>query len=158
MSETLLGIIIGGAIGAVPSLSLAIIEVWKQRQQQKHELELKRLEMIEQPRLDAIREYARYAGAFLSDMLDDEFSTSRYLSAFERAIMFVSQETKEAMIKASPIILAGYLTYDRRNITTDDKMLSPEVQHLNSCLHREMNSNQFQIAKNPSRRCKYQPE
>ena len=106
MSETLLGIIIGGAIGVVPTLVMVFVEVWKQRCQLKHELAMRRMDLIDKPRLEALREYCHQLGAACSPFnRASENSKENYLSALEKAVLYVSPATRDKMIEITPAIL-----------------------------------------------------
>lgn len=132
MSETLLGIIIGGAIGLIPTLTTCILDFRKERMRQRHELRMKKLELYETDRMHALKQYCAALGACLdinTNQYDDESfdkMKSDYNKAFNSVSLFVSRTTYEAMLKVCE---------------PWDKMITePEIVHLNRCLHAEMES------------------
>lgn len=136
-SDTLLGICFGAALAALPTVSMYIIELIRQKSQQKHELRMKRIDLLETPRLTALQDYSRLAGALIGNELDsDEFSVANFRAAHQRAAMFVSPETYDAMNAAIPVILSGW--EDSADMSPLEKMADKRVHTLNNCLRTEM--------------------
>ena len=138
MSDALIGIIIGGCIGVIPSILTIVIELCKTRAQRKHELRMRRIELIDAPRIEALLEYSRMLGALMGDELNDDLSIANYNAAFQRAAVFAAPETRAAMQAANTILLNEW----RGGMSGQSMELPalPEFQTLNSCLHREIYS------------------
>lgn len=140
LNSTSFGVIIGALIGIIPTIAVSIIELVKMHRQFKHDLLLHELDMVESPRLNAIREYSRYLGAFLSDSsLNVDFSESGFFAAHANAAVFVSGNTLRAMIAAQPVILSGWYG-SSSDMTAKEKLDSPEISVLLNCLNSEMYS------------------
>ena len=136
-SETLWGLIFGAFLAALPTISMYVIEFLRHKSQQKHELRMRRIDLLESPRLAALQEYSRLVGALIGSTLDPEhFSVSEFRAAHQRAAMFVSPETYAAMLEAYPVILAGW--DDSDDIEPNDKLHHHSILKLNACLHHEM--------------------
>lgn len=132
MSEALLGIIIGGAIGIIPTLATCIIEFKKECLRQRHEFRMKRIELYETDRMRALKEYCNALGACIDidpahcDAGSLAKLKSDYNKAFNGATLFVSRVTHEAMLNVC----------EPWELLIDD----PDVVHLNRCLHAEVGS------------------
>lgn len=137
LSDTNLGVLIGGLIGIVPTLATIIINLFNQRRQFKHELHMKEIDLIETPRLSALREYCRCLGVFLSDCSVNSDDESNYLSAHASAAAFVSDETLRAMVAAQPIVMSGWHG-DPSGLSTKEKLDSPEIALLLELIRSEM--------------------
>ena len=137
LSDTNLGVLIGGLIGIVPTLATIIINLLNQRRQFRHELQMKEIDLIETPRLTALREYCRCIGVFLSDSSVNSNDESNYLSAHASAAAFVSDETLRAMVAAQPIIMSGWYG-DSSGLSTKEKLDSPEIVLLLQLIRSEM--------------------
>lgn len=135
-SDTLLGICFGAALAALPTVSMYIIELIRQKSQQKHELRMKRIDLLETPRLTALQDYSRIAGALIGNEIRDEFNVTNFRAAHQRAAMFVSPETYNAMSEAIPVILSGW--EDNADMSPQEKMADKRIQALNHCLRTEM--------------------
>lgn len=152
MSETLLGIIIGGAIGVVPTLVMVFVEVWKQRCQLKHELAVRRMELLDEPRIKALLEYSQQLGAICSPFSrGDEFSEERYLAALERLALYVPTETRKEMLAITPILLGELRRGVDKCDYTADKLR--RIEALNESLRNEMRLTYDEAIK-PACRCK----
>ena len=153
--DTLVGVVIGGILGALPGIATVIASCITSKRQRDHEIHLKALEIVEQPRLDALREYALHVGRLCSgDVGSDAFPTDSFLAIHERAALYVSDTTFRAMESALPKILSGYHGYGADDPSALDRMCSPEIQHLNCCLRREIRSPAHH-AYSPARRSKH---
>ena len=139
MTETLLGVIIGGLIAAIPSIVSAVVTSRGQKARLRQDLKLKQVDLIDAPRLENLREYAYQLGAYLANVGTDPklFSRDRFAAAHARAAALVSPETLRAMNAAYPIIVAGWPDSDR-DMTTEEKLASPELNELMRCLKAEM--------------------
>lgn len=139
MTETLLGVIIGGSIAVIPALANILLEPYRQRKQFERELTLKQIDLVDTPKHENLREYAYRLGAYLANVGTDPklFSRDRFAAAHARAAALVSPETLRAMNAAYPIIVAGWPDSDR-DMTTEEKLASPELNELMRCLQAEM--------------------
>lgn len=100
MWETLIPVIIGVVIGLAPSLFTSI----DAKNQRKHELKMKRIELYEAERISALIEFLRCFGAMFSGSVGDEFSTDKYMAASEKASAFVSDDTRHAIESANAYV------------------------------------------------------
>lgn len=139
MTETLLGVIIGGSIAVIPALANILLEPYRQRKQFERELTLKQIDLVDTPKLENLREYAYQLGAYLANAGTDPklFTRDRFAAAHARAAALVSPETLRAMNAAYPIIVASWPDSDR-DMTTEEKLASPELNELMRCLQAEM--------------------
>lgn len=139
MTETLFGVIIGGSIAVIPALANILLEPYRQRKQFERELTLKQIDLVDTLKLENMREYAYQLGAYLANAGTDPklFSPDRFAAAHARAAALVSPETLRAMNAAYPIIVAGWPDSDR-DMTTEEKLASPELNELMRCLQAEM--------------------
>lgn len=136
-SETLWGIVFGAFLAGLPTISMYVIEFLRHKSQQKHELRMRRIDLIEAPRLAALQDYARLVGALIgSELIPEEFNVAEFRAAHQRAALFVSPETYKAMCDAMPVILAGW--EDTPDKSPQEKMCDPAVLLLNARLHEEM--------------------
>lgn len=138
MSDTLIGIIIGGCIGVIPSLLTVFLELIKTRTQRKHELRMRRIELIDSPRIEALLEYSRQLGALLGDELSEELTFANYNAAFQRASVFAAPDTRSAMQAVNPLLIKAWR--DGTSSESLDLVSLPEFCTLNDCLHREIYS------------------
>lgn len=137
MDNSLLSVIIGGCIALVPTIISVCVEPLRQRRQFQREMFLKQIDLVDKPRIEALREYAYQLGAFLAGYsLDNAFSENTFMAAQSRASAFVSPETLLAMNAAYPVIMAGW--NDSADMPTQAKLESPEIAHLMRCLNAEM--------------------
>ena len=138
MSETLIGIIIGGCIGLIPSILTVVLEFCKTRAQRRHELRMQRIELIDKSRIEALLEYSRQLGALLGDELNDELTFANYNAALQRASVFAAADTRAAMQAVHPLVLAAW----NNGTSGNEEPLSSrdEFKRLNECLHREIYS------------------
>lgn len=128
MNDTLLGIIIGGAIGVVPTLVTLIINVWQERSRQKHAMCMSRIELFEKTRLEAIQTYAKMAGALMSDSYGTEFGQDKYFSAYQNTCLFVSQKTRKAMLSFNDVLLVGWRDAGYTNLTDSRDYKKPYTE------------------------------
>nr|DAH94489.1 MAG TPA: hypothetical protein [Caudoviricetes sp.] len=138
MDSSLISVIIGGSIALVPTIINIGIDFVKQRQQFQREMILKQIDLVDKPRIEALREYAYQIGAFLSNasIYGDDFSENKYIAAQARAAAFVSAKTLKAMNAAYPVIMAGW--NDNPDMSTQKKLESPQIATLMRCLNTEM--------------------
>ena len=111
LSDANLGIILGGAIALVPTVLSGVFHFLQSRSLRRHELALRRIDLVEPRRLDALQQYMDLLGRCLDQhkingavTLSNE--VPEFLKAHERALLYVGDETAAAMIRALPDILA----------------------------------------------------
>lgn len=96
MDKTLLGVIVGGVIALLPSLASTIVAIVNERQKQKHEIEMKRVEWERAAKIEAIRQYSDSIG---SCIVSGDLDTYRvYMANLQRLSLYVSEETYQAML------------------------------------------------------------
>ena len=118
MPDAILGVIIGGAFGLIPSVLVAVLNYRSRSEDRKHELKVKNLEVYGRNRLDAVTCYLNQFGALFSSFYDaKDFSYDKYFAASERAACFVSDETRSSMKKADGLIFAQSV---KRDIPIED--------------------------------------
>ena len=133
---TFLGVIFGGLIAAVPSLLTVFMENRRQQIQLAHELYMRKLDLIDSPRIAALQEYSRYLGAFFSSQLSEEFTESQFLAAHQKACIYVSDDTRAAMMNALPVILSDW--HSGKPMTLEEKEDKSGLRVLNTFLNREL--------------------
>lgn len=109
MNETLLGVLIGGGIAALPVMLTALLNYLDSREKRKHELRIRKFDNIDLVRINALISYNEAIGNCMSiqsrkanpDKAEAAFA--RYLEACERAYPYVSSETQAAMCACDPI-------------------------------------------------------
>ena len=130
MNDTIWGVIIGALIGVVPNVVNAFFAHRESQRQREHEIHLKRFELIEIPRINAILSYCESIGKCLSipggklDTPEKHATYADYLSPYERVYPYVSANTRLAMEQIG----------DPLNCDVSDK----DISHLNSCLGAEL--------------------
>ena len=97
MDKTLLGVIIGGIIALLPSLTSAIVAIVNEQQKQKHEMEMKRVEWERTAKIEAIRQYSDAIGACIASGGPETYRV--YMASLQRLSLYVSEETYQAMLK-----------------------------------------------------------
>lgn len=156
MSEALWGVLIGGIVGALPSVTLVFVEVWKQKRQQAHEVSLRKIDLIDAQRMKAITAFTDQLGAMFAGSIGSGHSHDNFFAAMEQAAAYVSEETLLAMQEAVPVILAGWRG-ERNDLTREQKFASPELSRLHDCLRREMHLS-YEVAKKVHDNGKHLPE
>ncbi len=149
LSETTLATLLGAAIGIIPSVVIVVIESMNQRRRERHELAIKRMEMIEAPRLEALQEFSAQAGALISGKNEPDFSRAHFVAALSKVSMYVSPETMHSIQEAYPIIVRGWEASTAN--PSSDKLETDAVRCMLDCLHAEMEST-FQKQSNKHRR------
>lgn len=149
LSETTIATLFGAAIGIIPSIVIVVVESMNQRRRERHELAIKRMELIEAPRLEALQEFTLQAGALISGKNEPDFSRAHFVAALSKVSMYVSPETMHSIQEAYPIIVRGWETSTTN--TSSDKLETEAVRRMLDCLHAEMEST-FQNQSNKRRR------
>lgn len=136
MDETLLGVVIGGAISLIPHFITAGATIWNNRQQRKHDLRIRRMDLVDAPRMQALQEFADQFGALMSFGITGSHSVDGLLAAMQKASLFVSEKTWRAMRAAVPALLR--LKEDKAD-TLDrvDLLKTPELRALRQALYGE---------------------
>lgn len=111
MDNALLGVIVGGIIALLPTLATAIISIVTERQKQRHEIMMKRLEQECASKISAIQHYSESIGACIALKSSDSYRD--YMANFQRLSLYVSSKTFAAMI----------LIDDPRKLNPDDQEL-----------------------------------
>lgn len=111
MDNALLGVIVGSVIALLPTLATAIISIVTERQKQRHEIMMKRLEQECAAKISAIQQYSESIGACIALKSSDSYRD--YMANFQRLSLYVSTKTFAAMI----------LIDDPRKLNPDDREL-----------------------------------
>lgn len=101
MSDLLLGVIIGGLIGIVPTIVSSFIEVWKMKTQQKHEINVKKFELYQTQKTASLLQYVTQLGALNNGSLSSDFGIDKYFAAAENAACFVPDEVRRLIFSAN---------------------------------------------------------
>ena len=137
MSETLIAAIVGGLIATVPTVISAISQSRQTRMQFKQEQKLKAIEFYELPRRDAIFAYKDATGKLMACDKVNIDAISAYMSAFERACLFVSDETRKLMVERHVELLHG--SFSAGPVFINDLTRYPSSKVLNDALQKEIN-------------------
>ena len=131
-NDTFVGVVIGGLFTALPTILIACMENGRQRRQQKHEIKMKKIQLIYETKIQVLQQYETQAGAMMGNAFEESYSRGAFMAAHERAIPFVSEATKNAMKAAVNIILDN-------SIRPEDKIAIPEIINLDRQLRSELN-------------------
>ena len=157
MSETLLGVLIGGAICVVPNLIIFFASVWNERKRQKFETRMVFLNIYEKDRQNAIREFnERFGSVAFGDIAPGDEGFDNFISSGHRAALYVSADTRDAIHATLRIALDGW---DRNRPGTTRYYwdeLRKTLTDLQVALHEEMSSYP-EITKNPTGKRKQKP-
>lgn len=130
MDNTLLGVIIGGALGVIPAICTAWFSSRNDQKQRDHELKLKKYDLVIVPHVNVIMAFCEAIGKCMSmpkrsaDSPEEQALYAEYLAAYERAYPYVSEETRKAMESVGDPW--DYAVWDK------------EISHLNACLGSEL--------------------
>lgn len=138
MNDTLLGIIIGGAIAIIPNVLTLLADFRKEKLRHTHELRIRRLDLVDAPRMDALREFADQLGALYADNLSDIHHIDLFLASMQKASLYVTPETIGAMHAAEKIVMQSWDPDAVSPLSREEILGSPQISHLNECLRREM--------------------
>ena len=131
MNETLLGVLIGGGIAALPVMLTALLNYLDSRERRKHELRIRKFDNIDLIRINTLISYNEAIGNCMSvqsrksNPEKAEEAYARYLAACERAYPYVSSETQTAMCACDPI--SGDLTDS--NILRLNRLMTIELRN-----------------------------
>lgn len=100
MSDTILGMLIGGAIGVIPTFSAFIISSLQRR----HEVKLRKLEIYSKEKLSAIVEYSSQLGAMSADRHALEYDVDHLLASAQRAACFTSEATRTLIFESGLLL------------------------------------------------------
>lgn len=141
MSENLYGVLIGGLIGVVPSIVLIILEIIRQRMQERHEMNLKKIEIYEIARKQAIQDFMYHLGALLSTHVTTGLSIIEYNAAAKAVCIYVSNETQEIIERVNYVVHMAWTgnTEDNRRIR-ELLLTDSNVVQLNMCMAIELNN------------------
>lgn len=137
MNDTLLGVLIGGSIGAVPVVLSVLAELWRNRSQRHHEIRMKQIELYEVPRRDALTAFMRYLGKLTADSHHDLEAKENYYCYARLAALYVSEETRSLMLKASDLIIKTW-NESGSGVTTRDIVESEALHELEIAMAREL--------------------
>lgn len=101
MSDTLLAVLIGGAIGVIPSLVIVMAEYWKMKKIQQHELMMKQFELYESNKISILVDYLERLGSLNAGSLSANFSFDSFYAAAEKAACFVSEDIRTMIFQAN---------------------------------------------------------
>lgn len=131
MNDTLLGIIIGGAMTMLPTLFNTWLSHRDHQNQRDHELRMKKYDSIIVPNIDTILRFCEALGNCISIKVNSKALTEdqvkwmqNYYSAYERAYPYVSPQTREAMEAVGDPF--------------DNDVTDKEIIQLNTCLGNEL--------------------
>ena len=141
MKETLIASLIGGLLASIPNILSAISSGFSSRSARKHEIRMKKLELVDSAKVQAIRDFSDALGACMaieknSSAADRAQTLRHYYACFERLTLYVCDQTYNAMNKLT----------DPIDSMPDDR----DVSQLNACLRSEMQS-VFALCKKPAR-------
>ena len=146
MNDTLLGVLIGGAITAVPTMLASVLSHLDSRENRRHELRIRKFDNIDLVRINALVSYGEAIGNCMSvqsrkgNTEKAEEAYARYLTACERAYPYVSSETQEAMRACDPV---------------GGDLVDKDIINLNRLMTIELR-NAIDQAANPAGRCNQQ--
>ena len=138
MNDTILGVVLGAAIAAVPTIISAILDYKKQSARLAHEKDLHAMELFRTEKQVALAEYALQLGAMDSSSIQGDFSIDRYLAASQKASIFVSDETRTLILKADEYAFGRWGHFDRTLCTHNDKAKYFSKDELSAALYREL--------------------
>lgn len=96
MSDLMLGTIIGGIIGLIPSVLGIVQTIYLTRSNRKLQLEMKRIELFYTNKRDALEQLMICLGQ-VCDPAHRQTCNREYFSAAKRASIFVSKETADGI-------------------------------------------------------------
>lgn len=111
MDSTLMGVVVGGVIALLPSLATAVVSIVNERQKQRYEMDLKRVDQECTAKITAIQKYSESIGVCIA--LKSPESYRDYMACFERLSLYVSSDTFQVML----------LVDDPRKLSPDDQYL-----------------------------------
>lgn len=137
MDKTLLGVIVGGVIALLPSLASTIVAIVNERQKQKHEMEMKRVEWESAAKIEAIRQYSDSIGACIASGNPETYRV--YMANLQRLSLYVSEETYQAMLKIDDPRQLDPGEHDLRNLSAllRAEMLAASSSHAPTCDHQQ---------------------
>lgn len=137
MQESTINLLIGGALGIIPSITTFCLEIWRERRKQKHEISLRNIDLVNSPRIEALREFADQFGAFAAPGDDAGHSLNKLLAAMQTASLYVDESTLTAMQNAIPVLISAPSSYETRTQRAD-ALKSPAITAMTKALRHEM--------------------
>ena len=136
MDNTILGVIIGGAIASVPAIAAAWFNFVDSNRKRMHEIDMKRIDTYDHDKSDAILDFSRILGDFAA--FDFKTATSdakeklrrEYSASFERLSLYVSEETVSAISNLNMLDNFMYIEPQDREYIAVRNMLRAEMHSL----------------------------
>lgn len=104
MSDALIGVIIGGVIGAFPAIISSFLDSRNLARTQKHEMHMKKIELYDASRISALINYSKVLGNVSHTPKGD------YLASSIEASVFVSDSTRKLIEITNEEVIAYWAT------------------------------------------------
>lgn len=145
-TESTTALVIGGLIGIIPTIIHAYLDHRKLKTQQRYDLQIKHMESYEKPRMEAILDFIQRLGAMCSDNISSIHETADFFASYHKARVYVSDDTKVLMDKASQIVHASWV--ENRDISSSEMLKSGTFMELSNAIGKELKS--LNSIENPS--------
>lgn len=136
MSDLLVGTIVGGLIGVVPSLVVVFVERSNLRSQQRHDINLKKIEIYEAAKRDALQSFMYYLGPMAALFPTTGISHVEYYASAQKACMYVSKSTASLISEVTQRVLEG--KYVKEESKSRDAYAESLLEYLNNAIRDEL--------------------
>lgn len=141
MSDLLIGVIIGGLLGIVPTICTAAIEVWKFKKQQEHDLKIRYIDNYQVKKQAVLLEYAKCLGALSSSHSFDDASIEKYYSSAESALCLVGSELRSSILSANHL---AYCISHNTSGQSHKAALDLAQEEISGLIHEELSQIELQ--------------
>ena len=136
MSDSLLGVIIGGLIGFIPSLVGVIINSRNAKADREHQIKMKKVEIYTIAKRDALQKFMNSLGKVSYSRGIQYGYLQDYLAAAKEACLYVSDENVSTIESVSRFVLEAYDDKEHKHQLLNDSL----VQSLDFDLREELAS------------------
>ena len=136
MFQTLLAVLLGGVIGAIPTVISAVVSLKNSKADRIHQSQMKLIEIYAVAKRDALQDFMSNLGFISRTTVMTNPAMQAYLASAKKACMFVSTETASTIETISRFVIDS--------TTPDSKTVSLQydstVINLNDEISRELKS------------------
>ena len=138
MSETLIGVLIGGGIATLPIIVNLVLSFFEKRAERINMQKTKIFDSIIVPRRNAIMEYMRFLGILLSRSNFTQGAIDEYKSSYQRVLVLVDDIIASKMESGHEIVLSAWTESIWKNDGV--KLESNESQDVFNQIRSSLNS------------------